>query len=166
MYLIALPCTELSFPERQIPALDNRIFFPSGRLRLGFLAGSLSLHVCYLIPWQPQQACLRTQISVQRQEGAWGTPRQETCWGCPRGPCEHPFPSRCCRALLAAACCYFIAPQGCGERKRNQTPMHVSQLHLMGKQKAVKCGRACTASVTGLLVCLGHSDIWGGLIGF
>lgn len=49
---------------------------------------------------------------------------------------------------------------------KNQTHKHVSQLHLVGKQKAVKCGRACTASVTGLLVCLGHSDIWGELIGF
>lgn len=60
------------------------IFFPQGWLCLGFLAGSLFLHVCYLIPWQPQQLCLHKQIPRQREEGSAGKTRVLTSRGNPK----------------------------------------------------------------------------------
>lgn len=159
MYWIALPCTELLFPERQTLALDNRIFFPWGQLHLGlFPAGSLFLPICYPIPWQHQQGSSHRQTAVQREEGAGartsGTPEAgELCWVCPG--------SLQAFSILLQRCWQPGAAAGAAGEREIPTPRacapEMSQLHLPGKQNTAKHLRLLAALVTALQ---GH---WGGL---
>lgn len=68
----------------------------------------------------------------------------------------HPPP-----APLAARYCYWSCR---GKRKPEPWACapQISQLHLPGKQNTAKCPRLLIALIQALLVCLGHSDIWGG----